>query len=140
MSGTANSIITTQSVVTAGAVCTAAKTTYGDVTNAQLLLTAGSNGGLLTRLTALARSDASGSDRQLQLFRDVGGLGTNIVFIDSILMDGFNTTTTTTSPTRSDFGYSQDSPLKLGAGDKLYVGISVALAGGVAFNAEAEQF
>lgn len=139
MAVTPNSIVTTQGVKSAAVAATAAKSTYNDVTNAVLLLTVGANGGMLTKLSALPRANLAAAN-QLQLFRDVGGAGTNIAFENAALMAAVNPTTATTAPTPTGFGYTPDAPMRLMAGDKLYVGIATALAGGIVFTAEYEEF
>lgn len=114
----------------AGAACTAAKTTYSDTTNAVLLYTAGVNGAHLVSLRATPRATVTAT--QLQLFVDVGGAGTNIVMVETQLMAAYTMAQTTQAPS-IPFSMSLYSPLILGPSDKVYVGIGVALAGGIEF-------
>lgn len=134
MAGTANSIITPQSVKTANAICTAAKTTLNDATNAVLLLAAQTNGAILYKLTATPRATVTAT--QLQLYRSPDA-GTTLYLIDSALMAA-HTIANTTEAVTTDFGYSETVPLRLSSADALYVGAAVALAGGIVFNAEFE--
>jgi hypothetical protein len=130
-----NSIITPQALHTAIAVCTAAKTTYADSTNAVKLVTAGANGTLVFGLKAIPRATVTAT--QLQLFRSPDN-GTTMNLINTQLMNAYTMAQTTQDPV-VDFGYSEGAPLRLGASDTLWVGIGVALAGGIAFDAVCED-
>jgi hypothetical protein len=130
---TPNSAVSAQAVKTAQAVCTAAKTTYNDGTNAVLLLTAGANGGVLYSLRALPRANVTAS--QLQVYR---GDGTTYNFFNAAVMSAY-TFTDTTAPVPTDFGYSETNPLRLGPGEKLYAATRVALGGGIVFDAHYED-
>ncbi|THD80634.1 MAG: hypothetical protein E7812_07850 [Phenylobacterium sp.] len=132
---TANSIITPQAVRSANAVCTAAKTTYGDSTNAVKLLTPGANGSVLYGLKALPRATVTAT--QLQLYRSPDN-GTTMYLINSALMAAYTMAQTTAAPV-TDFGYSESTPLRVNSADTLWVGIGVALAGGIAFDAQVED-
>lgn len=135
MTVTPNSIITPQSVKSANAVCTAAKTTYADSTNAVKLLTPGSNGSVLYGLKAVPRATVTAT--QLQLYRSPDN-GTTMYFINSALMTGYTMAQTTPAPV-TDFGYSETLPLRVAAGDTLWVGAGVALSGGISFDAQYED-
>ena len=134
MAATANSIITPQGIKDAQAVCTAAKTTYGDNTNAVLLLTAGANGSILYGLTAIPRATVTAT--QLQLFRTTNG--TTLYLVRTALMAAY-TMAQTTQAAQTDFGYAETAPLRIAAGESLYVGAGVALAGGIVFDAQYED-
>lgn len=134
MAVTANSIVTPQSIKTANAICTAAKTTYNDATNAVLLLAAQTNGAILYRLTATPRATVTAT--QLQLYRSPDA-GTTLYLIDSALMAAYTMAQTTEAVT-TDFGYSETVPLRMSSTDALYVAAGVALAGGIVFNGEFE--
>lgn len=136
MAVTPNSIVTTQTVNTAQAVCTAAKTTYGDATNAVLLFTAGANGSLVKRISALARATVSAT--QLQLYKSADGI--TLQLVDVALMPAYTMAATTAQSKATFPDYTATDPLRLEAGERLYVGIGVALAGGVVFSAEGEDF
>lgn len=122
----------------ATAVCTAAAT-YADSapTNTQLLLTAGSDGAILTRLTARPRATVTATNLLLWLSLDGG---TTKLLVDSALMSA-QTLATTTAISKTNFAdYSESAPMRLPAGAKLYVGAAVALASGIVFAAEYTDF
>jgi len=131
---TPNAIITPQAIKTANAICTAAKTTLNDATNAVLLLAAQTNGAILYSLKATPRATVTAT--QLQLYRSPDA-GTTLYLIDSVLMAAYTMANTTEVPT-TDFGYSETVPLRLSSTDALYVGAAVALAGGIVFDAQFE--
>jgi peptidase E len=132
---TANSIITPQAVKSANAVCTAAKTTYNDSTNAVKILTAGASGSVLYGLKAVPRATVTAT--QLQLYRSPDN-GVTLYLIGSALMAAYTMAQTTAAPV-TDFGYTEGQPLRLGSIDTLWVAIGVALAGGVSFDAQYED-
>jgi hypothetical protein len=80
---------------------------------------------------------ASVGATQLQLFRSPDN-GTTVYLINSALMSAYTMAQTTAAPV-TDFGYSESAPLRLGPSDTLWVGIGIALAGGVAFDAQYED-
>jgi hypothetical protein len=135
MAVTPNNIITPQAVKTANAVATAAKTTYADSTNAEKLLTAGANGSVLYGLKAIPRATVSAT--QLQLYRSPDD-GATLYLIGSALMTAYTMANNTAAPA-TDFGYAETTPLRLSAGDSLWVAAAVALAGGIAFDAQYED-
>mgnify|MGYP006390950465 CR=1 FL=1 len=95
------------------------------VTGAELLLTAFADGALVTRLTARPRATASASSLILFLVKE----SARSVFlpIDSHLLVG-NAETKFSK-------ISEQTPMFLEAGDRLYVGSQVALAAGIVFRA-----
>lgn len=124
--------VTPQSIKDATAVCTVAKITYSDGTAAVLLLTAGANGAVLYGLKAIPR--ATVTDTQLQLYRYDGA---NYYLIATSKMSAY-TMAQTTQAQQTDFGYTETNPLRIGGGHSLYVGIGVALPGGIVFDAQYE--
>jgi hypothetical protein len=126
-----------QTPKTATAVATTATTLTDTPTNTQLLVTAGTDGAILTRLTAIPRATATASDLVLFLSKDDG---TTKRLIDSALMSAYTAAVTTATPVTTFANYSETSPLRLEAGDRLYVGSQVALAGGIVFRAEFTDF
>lgn len=133
---TPNAIITAQGLKVRNAVCTAAKTTYNDATNAVLLVTAqATNGSILYGLRAIPRATVTAT--QLQLYRSPDA-GTTLNLINTALMPAY-TMAQTTQAAQTDFGYTEAAPLRLAAGDSLYVGIGVALAGGIVFDPQCED-
>lgn len=138
MANVTNLIPYPQTALSADAVCTAAKTTEGDLTNAVLLYTAPANApALVTRLTANPRATVTASRLKVYLCR--AAAPTAPFFVRERLM-GARTVNETSVGTDVDFGYTNEAPLKLGAGDLLYVATGVALAGGIVFHAEIEPF
>ena len=135
MAVTANSIITPQFPKAATVVATAANNDYDDApaNAAAALVTAGANGARVTKIHAIPRATVTAT--QLQLYRDGDGGGAAKRLFDSALMGAYTMAQTTEAPT-TDFGYSDDNPLILAAGEKVYPAIGVALAAGVVFVAE----
>lgn len=122
MAVTANSIITPQAPKSAAANLPSGATnaTYTtSPTNSVLLLTAGANGGRLTRLQAIPCATV-GTANQVQAFRDNGTAGASKFFFDSALMATYTMAQSTEAPT-TDFGYSDDNPLILQPNERLYM-------------------
>lgn len=126
----------TQKTATAVATAAVASLTTDAPTGAVELLTAGAEGALLTRLTATPRATVTASSLVLFVSKD-GGATKRLA--DSALMAAYTMATTTAVPVTA-FGYSESAPLRLEAGDKLFVGSQVALAGGIVFKAEWTDF
>lgn len=106
-------------------------------TNTVELLTAGADGAIVTSLWAIPR--ATVTDASLVLFIS-NNSGTTKRLIDSELMSAATVNTTTAIPETKFSNISEVSPIRLAAGDKLYVGSQVALAGGIVFKAEWTDF
>lgn len=128
-----------QTPQTATAVATGAVGTItGDApTNTVELLTAGADGAILTRLTAIPRATVTASSLLVFISKDGG---TTKRLIDSELMAAHTVATTTAIPETVFTMYSETTPLRLAAGDRLYVGSQVALASGIVFRAEFTDF
>jgi uncharacterized phosphosugar-binding protein len=123
--------------VTAVATAAVASITGDTPTNTVVLLTAGADGAILTRLSAIPRSTVTASSLVLFTSSDSG---TTKRLIDSALMAA-QTVATTTAITATTFTtYSETTPLRLQAGEQLYVGSQVALANGIVFKAEYTDF
>jgi hypothetical protein len=124
---------------TATAVATGAVGSFaGDSpTNTVLLLTAGADGAILTRLTAIPRATVTASSLMVFLSKDNG---TTQRLLDSELMAAHTVATTTAIPETVFTLYSETTPLRLQAGDQIYVGSQVALSGGIVFRAEYTDF
>ena len=106
-------------------------------TNTVLLATAGTDGGLLTSLKAMPRATVTASS--LLVFSSTDG-GTTKQLIASVLMPA-ETLSTTTAITSTAFDIaSEDAPLRLKAGEELYVGSQVALASGIVFEGRWTDF
>lgn len=127
-----------QAPKTATAVCTAADTVADDApANTQLLLTAGADGALVTRIWAMPRATVTATRLSLWLSKDGG---TTKRLIDSELMAAHTVAATTAIPETAFTNYTESLPLRLEAADKLYVGAGVALASGIVFKAEFTDF
>lgn len=127
-----------QTPQTATALVTAATTIATDApANTTLLLQAGSDGALVTRITATPRATATASGLVLFLSKDGG---TTKRLINSVLMAANTYAVTKANPITAFATYSEASPLRLSAGDQLYAGSLVALASGVVFTAEYTDF
>lgn len=127
-----------QTPKTATAVVTSAGTFANDTpTNTQLLLTAGSDGCLVTGVTAMPRNTVSATKLMLFLSKDSG---TTKRFIDSALMSAYTSNATSATPLTPFLNIGEATPLRLEAGDQLYVGAAVALADGIVFVAEYTDF
>lgn len=119
MAVTANSIVTPQGPKSNLAALSTANTTYGtSPTNSVLLVTAGANGGRLTRLQAIPTATVTTAN-QLQLFRSMDS-GTTKYFADSALMGTYTMAQNTEAPT-TDFGYSDANPMYLQPNERIYM-------------------
>lgn len=134
MAVTPNSIVTPQTPRSQQAVCTAAKTTYGDAANLVTLFVAGGNGARITRLWTVPRATVTAT--QLQLYK--GQAGSPVLYKTGV-MAAYTMAQTTECPV-TDFGFSEDNPLILDANEELSCAIGVALAGGIAFHAEGADY
>ena len=126
-----------QTPKTATAVVTAAATLTDTPANTVLLVTAGSDGAILTRLTAIPRATVTASSLVVFISKDGG---TTQRLIDAELMAAYTMATTTLIPETPFALYTETTPLRLEAGDRIYVGSQVALAGGIVFRAEFTNF
>lgn len=128
-----------QTVRTATAVATAAvaNLTTDAPTNTVELLTAGPEGALVSRLTAIPRATVTASSLLLFISKD-GGATKRI--IGSVLMAAHTVAATTKIPVTVFDEYSEATPLRLEAGDSLYVGTQVAAASGIVFLAERMEY
>jgi hypothetical protein len=104
------------------------------VTGAVAVATAGANGAVVTRLTAMPRATVAASS--LVLFLVKASAPTVFNLIDSELMPAYTLMATTAIPETAFGNISNDMPLRLEAGDILYVGSQVALAAGIVFTAQ----
>lgn len=106
-------------------------------TNTSLIASAGTNGALLTSLTAIPRGTVTASS--LLVFSSLdSGVTKNLKA--SILM-GAQTVSTTAQITATDFGIcSEDNPIRLKAGEQLYVASQEAQAAGIVFESRWTDF
>ncbi len=105
-------------------------------TGVSLLMTAGQDGAILTRLWAIPRGTVGAGS--LLLF--IQGADGAVRLIDSEALAAFTSSTTVALPETVFSNYSENTPLRLAAGDKLYVGNQVAAASGMVFRAEWTNF
>jgi hypothetical protein len=126
----------TQSKNIGTAVVTLATTDYAAGTNAVLLFTAGAEGALLRRVTAMPRATVTAS--KLVLFRSADA-GVTKILAGSALMAAHTVAATTATPI-TDLGIPLDEPWSLEPGEEIYCASAVALAGGITFVAEGENF
>ncbi|WP_293907476.1 hypothetical protein [Phenylobacterium sp.] len=126
MAVTANSIITPQTPQSASVPFGAtANTNLIAPTQTTLLMTAGANGGRLTRLEALANATQAAS--QVQFYRSVDA-GTTKTLLRAKAFPAYALTTTSDIPVL-DFGFSDDNPLILAAGERIYEASAVTVTG-----------
>jgi len=105
-------------------------------TNTALLLTAPAGGAVVTRVTGQLVEPAVTTACQLNLYLSKDG-GTTMRRLKSVLHAAY-TWAVTTAPAVDDFGYAESAPLRLEAGDRLYVQVrhSAAVTDAFAFVAE----
>ncbi|EYR81370.1 hypothetical protein [Shinella sp. DD12] len=127
----------TQTGRTINAVATAAKTTYNDSTGAVKLADAGANGSLLKALSAAPRATVTAT--MLQLYRSSDN-GTTMQLIDTALMAAHTVAVTTAIPKTTFSAIAETSPVRLAPGDSLWIGAAVALAAGIVFSGQVEDF
>lgn len=131
-----------QTPITATVVATAVTTITDTPDNSVLLTTAGADGALVTSIGATPRATVTAT--ALYLFVS-GDSGTTQRLIASSLMSAHTVAATTAIPTTTlthpdGTEISETAPLRLEAGERLYVGIGVALAGGIVFYAASTDF
>lgn len=128
----------TQSYATDTCVVTAAlaNTTTDAPTGTVKLCTAGPEGSLVTKVTALPRATITAARLDLYVSRDGG---TTKRLVGSVLMAG-RTVDATSANAAADFGITAEAPLVLGPGEELYAGSAVASAGGIVFRAQREDY
>jgi hypothetical protein len=105
--------------------------------NTVLVATAGTDGALVTGLTASPRATVTVSSLHLFISKDSG---TNKILLDGALMAAHTVAATTAVPVTVFTRITETTALRLEAGDELYVGSGVALAGGIAFTAQWTNF
>ncbi|WP_218580319.1 hypothetical protein, partial [Pseudomonas sp. SG-MS2] len=83
------------------------------------------------------RATVTASSLLLYSSKDAGAI---FQLIDSELMAAYTLAATTAIPETSFGNISQDTPLRLQAGEQLYVGSQVALAAGIQFRSEGGDY
>jgi hypothetical protein len=126
-----------QTLRTLAPVCTQPGTFVDDnPTNTQLLVSAGPEGALVTEISAFPRGTITATNAMLFLSKD-GGTTKRLVDMKTVAAW---TSSTTSAPAQTMFGYSELAPLRLEANDKLYISIAVSQASGVVFKSEWSDF
>lgn len=126
-----------QGIRSVSGVTTAAKSTLNDTTNAVKIFTAGANGSLVKRLRARPRATLSAANKLLLLRVSAGG--TIITLADSVAMAAHTFADTAAIPETGFPTYSYVDPLRLGPNEELWAGQATALAGGIAWDGDAED-
>lgn len=110
--------------------------------NTILLGTAGTDGGLITSISAIPRATVTAT--ALYIWSSIDG-GTTKQLIASALMSAY-TLAATTENTRTVFKHadgtviSESAPIRLQANEKIYCGIGVTLASGIVFSIRESDF
>jgi len=137
MAKTPNSLVTPQEVRSVTAIVTGAATALNALTNCVKLCDAGANDSLLKGLSASPRATVTATRLCLFISPDNGTTG---YLIESALMAA-QTIANTTEVTPTYFTRITSIACKrLASTDSLWVGAAVALAGGIVFNGEIEDF
>lgn len=125
MAGSANSIITPQTPKSAASTAAlTANTNYLTPTSPGGMMTAGPNGARLTRLIMFPAGTVT--QTQCQLFRSTNAGVTKSLAGLVVGAAGGYTMAQTTAPPVADFGFSDDNPMILAAGELLYVAVGVS--------------
>lgn len=106
-------------------------------TNTVLLMTAGANGAIVTRLTAIPRATLAASSLLLFLSSDAG---VTQRLIDSETMPAQGVSAAAGIAETAFTNCSEARPIRLAAGDQLYFGTQVALAAGIVAKVEWSDF
>jgi len=111
----------------------------GSPANTVLLGTAGIDGALVTRIAALPRATSTATLAALFVRRSTDAVAARQLVASTTIPA--QTISATTGITETNFNVATEfEPLRLGAGDELYVGLGTTQAGGIVFNARAVQF
>ncbi len=129
-----------QTPKTGTAVVTAAvaNATTDAPTGAVLLATAGADGAIVTRITAMPRTTISSTGLMLFLVKSASPSVYRL--IDSEQMATYAEATSAATPETTFPNFSESTPLRLEAGDMLYVASKIAAASGIVFKAEWTDF
>lgn len=123
---------------TGTAVLTLASVITNDTpTNTVLIATAGADGAIVSSLCFMPRATVTATALYLFISKDAG---VTKRLIDSELMAAYTMAATTATPETKFANISESLPLRLAAGDQLYVGAGVALAGGIVAKCEWMDF
>lgn len=126
-----NKFVSPQSIKSAGCAVATANTDFDTApTTTVKLLTAGADGGRLTRLVAIPLETVTANF--LQVYRSTDG-GTN-KYLAAVATGGSDTVSATDGPTVIDFGFSDAAPMLLKALEEIYV--ATGISKGYHFTAE----
>jgi hypothetical protein len=106
-------------------------------TNTTIIATAGSNGALVTKIVSIPRATVTATAMYLFISKDNG---TTQRLIDSELIGAYTLSATTNIAETSFSNITEATPIRLEAGDKLYIGAGVALAAGIVTRCEWSDF
>lgn len=106
-------------------------------TNTTLLCTAGAEGALVTRVVSIPRATVTATAMYLFISKDSG---TTQRLIDSELIGAYTLAATTAIPETVFTNITETTPIRLEAGDRLYIGAGVALAAGIVTRCESTDF
>lgn len=129
-----------QAQKTGSAVVTAAASSIATSSPTNLVAlgeAAGVNGALVTKITAMPRGTVTASCLLLYTSKDGG---TTYSLRDSELMPAHTMATTTAIPKTKFGNISNENPMRLEPGERIYVGSQVALASGIEFSMEGGFF
>lgn len=122
MTVSANSIITPQTPKSGFAALTTANTTFStSPTNTQLVVTAGVNGGRLTRLEFIPLESVTAN--ALQWYRSIDAGVTK--YLAGMATGGSDTVSGTDGSTTVTAGYSDQNPLLMQASERIYVATGI---------------
>ncbi|MDP1617487.1 hypothetical protein [Phenylobacterium sp.] len=133
-----NKIPYPQKLVTRFAVCTAAKVTENDLTNAVLLYTVPAGApALLTRLMASPNDDVTASRLKLYVCKAAAPTVPYLV-MPALMTAAAVNETSAVAPT--EFNIDEERPVTLEGGDLVYVASGVGLAVGIVFHGVFQLF
>lgn len=108
-------------------------------TNTSLIATAGLEGALLTKVTAIPLATVTATALYLFLRKSTDAANVRRLLHSELMAAQTVGTTTKVAETNFD-DVSEATPYRLEAGDELYVGAGVALASGITFQAQWTDF
>ncbi len=107
-------------------------------TGAVLLATAGADGAIVTRITAIPRTTISSTGLLLFLVKSASPSVYRL--IDSEQMATYAESTSAATPETTFANFNESTPLRLEAGDMLYAASKIAATSGIVFKAEWTDF
>ena len=119
-----------------GVASTACSSGWASPTNMTILGSAGTGGALITNLWCLPR--ATNTALMAMVFCSASG-GSGAVMMEAKGVSA-DTVSITDPPTKTTFAPTESAPWRLLPGDILLIGISVAIADGMAFHADGAHF